>query len=60
MGLYAGFDLHSTNNHLGIIDHKDKRIFKKKLPNEPEVILETLKPYRKDIVGAVIESTFKT
>jgi transposase len=58
MGLYAGFDLHSTNNYLGIIDQKDKRIFKKKLPNEPEVILETLKPFRKDIVGAVIESTF--
>jgi hypothetical protein len=26
MKLYAGIDLHSNNNYLGIIDKKDKRV----------------------------------
>lgn len=58
MKLYAGIDLHSNNNYLGIIDAKDRRVFKKKLPNDPKRILEALKPYRKEIVGVVVESTF--
>jgi len=58
MGLYGGIDLHSSNNHLAISDEKDRRIFKKKLFNEPRIILETLKPYQKDLVGIVVESTF--
>lgn len=41
MQLYSGFDLHSNNCHLGIIDKSGKRIFKKKLSNEPERILQT-------------------
>ena len=58
MRLYGGMDLHSTNNHLGIIDVKDKRIFKKKLPNDPQVILKTLSPYKKKLEGIAVESTF--
>jgi len=58
MKLYAGIDLHSNNNYLGIIDSKDRRLFGKKLPNEPKRILEALKPYRKEIIGIVIESTY--
>ena len=58
MGLYGGIDLHSSNNYLGIIDEKDKRIFKKKLYNRSELILKTLEPYRKDLVGIVVESTY--
>ena len=58
MKLYGGIDLHSTNNHLGIIDVKDKRIFKKKLPNEPKIILKALSPYKKKLMGIAVESTF--
>jgi transposase len=58
MKLYTGFDLHSTNNYLGIVDKNGKRVFKKKLPNDPEQILATLKPYRHDIAGIVVESTY--
>jgi transposase len=58
MRLYGAFDLHSNNNYLGIINSKDKRIFKKKLPNDPKTILKTLKPYKKDLVGIVVESTY--
>ncbi len=44
-GLYAGSDLHGNNNLVGIVDEQGKRIFKKRLPNEPQLILEVLKPY---------------
>jgi len=47
MKLYGGNDLHSTNNYLAISDEKDKRIFKKKLPNDTEIILKTLEPYKR-------------
>jgi transposase len=56
--LYAGVDLHSNNNYLGIIDQKDKRVCKKKLPNELSKVLEGLEPYRKEMEGVVVESTF--
>jgi transposase len=58
MKLYTSFDLHSNNSYLGIKDGDGKRIFKKKLPNDPDVILTTLKPYKNDIVGIVVESTY--
>jgi hypothetical protein len=35
MGLYTGFDLHSSNTYVGIIDEDGKRIWKKKLRNNP-------------------------
>jgi transposase len=58
MTLYTGFDLHSNNNYLGIIDNDGKRIFKRKLRNQPAQILNTLDPYQHDIAGIVIESTY--
>ena len=58
MRLYAAFDLHSSNSYLGISDEKGKRIFKKKLPNDPVTIKETLKPFKADIEGIVVESTY--
>ncbi len=58
MKLYTGIDLHSSNNYVGIVDETGKRTFKKKLPNDPGVILSTLAPYKNDIVGVVVESTY--
>lgn len=58
MKLYTGFDLHSTNNYLAIIDKNGKRVFKKKMPNDPEQILAALKPFKDNIVGIVVESTY--
>jgi transposase len=43
---------------LGIIDENGKRIFKKKLRNDPAMIRETLKPFKADIEGIVVESTY--
>lgn len=58
MRLYAGIDLHSNNNHLAIIDEQDQRIYQKRMPNMPDVILAELVPFRDNLVGAVVESTF--
>ncbi len=56
--LYTGIDLHSNNSHIGIIDQEDKRIFHKRLPNQKDVILAELEPFRKEMVSITIESTF--
>jgi transposase len=58
MKLYTGIDLHSSNSYVGIIDETGKRVFKKKLPNDPEIMLDTLAPYKHDITGIVVESTY--
>jgi transposase len=58
MVLYAGIDLHSTTSQLGIIDKADRRIFKKKLRNDPQLILELLSPFQGQMKGIVVESTF--
>ena len=58
MQLYTGFDLHSSNSYVGIIDENGKRVFKKKLPNDPEQIVSTLEPYKDTIIGIVVESTY--
>lgn len=58
MRLYAGFDLHSNNSYLGIIDEEGSRVFKKKLTNESGRIIEALEPHKDDIEGVVVESTY--
>jgi transposase len=58
MKLYGGIDLHSNNNYLGIINKKDEKVYKKKLPNELPEVLKALKPHRKELEGLVVESTF--
>src|SRR5512143_879483 len=58
MKLYACFDRHSSNNYLGIVDEDGKRVFKRKLYNDREVILNTLAPYKDNMSGIVVESTY--
>jgi transposase len=58
MQLYSGIDVHSTNSYVGIIDETGKRVFKKKLPNDPAVSLNALAQYKNDIVDIVVESTY--
>jgi transposase len=52
------FDLHPSNTYLSIVDEDSKRVFKKKLSNDREVILSTLAPYKDNIAGIVVESTY--
>jgi transposase len=58
MELYAGIDLHSSNLYLGVIDEQDQRLYQKRLPNDLDTILSALAPFKKDLVGVVVESTF--
>jgi transposase len=56
--LYAGSDLHGNNNLIGIIDGQGKRVFKKRLPNDPQLVRDVFKPYKEEVVGIVVESTY--
>jgi transposase len=56
--LYVGMDLHSSNNFTGIMTKEFKRIFGKRLPNDLPVIVGALEPYRHEIQGIVVESTY--
>jgi len=58
MELYCGLDLHSRNTYIGILDTDFKRVFKKRISNNLDLILETLEPFRDQLKGLVVESTF--
>jgi len=58
MELYAGLDLHSRNTYIGILDKEFNRIFKKRVSNNLEMILDTLNPFQNRLKGLVVESTF--
>ena len=56
--LYVGSDLHSNNNLLGGIDEEGRRVFKKKVLNDPQVVRDVLEPFKEEIVGIAVESTY--
>ena len=58
MQLYAGIDLHSSSNYMAVIDVDGKRVFKKKMSNEPRSILSGLEDFKEAMVGVVVESTY--
>ena len=55
MELYAGLDLHSRNTYIGIMDDTMKRVFKKRVPNDLDLILKTLIPFQDRLKGFVVE-----
>jgi transposase len=56
--LYAGIDLHSNNLVLAVIDGEDAVMYRKRLPNELSDVLEALAPFRAQLKGVVVESTY--
>ena len=58
MQLYAGFDLHSRNTYIGIMDKEFKRIFGKRVSNDLPLILKTLDPFQDQLQGLAVESTY--
>jgi transposase len=58
MKLYAGIDLHSNNNYIGVIDEEDYRLYQKRSPNQLEYVLSALEPFKNDLEGVVVESTY--
>jgi len=55
---YSGIDLHSTNSVIVVSDETDRILCKRRVPNELGVVLTTLEPYRKELAGVVVESTY--
>lgn len=58
MKLYGGIDLHSNNNVTVLIDDQDHVVYRCKLPNRLDMILQQLTPYQSQIQGLVVESTY--
>jgi transposase len=58
MQLYAGLDLHSRNTYIGILDQELNRVFRKRVANQLELIVQTLDPFRSQLKGLVVESTY--
>jgi transposase len=58
MKAYAGIDLHSSNNYIGIINEQDQRLFGKRFPNDLRNILMALEPFKGELDGVVVESTY--
>jgi len=58
MSLYSAIDLHSNNNVLVVINQEDKILFEKRLPNNIEAVAGALSPFRAELKGVAVESTF--
>jgi transposase len=58
MKAYAGIDLHSTNNYVGVLDQEGKKLFGKRLPNHPSKVLLVLNQFKDVLDSVVIESTY--
>ena len=58
MQTYAGIDLHSSNNYIGIIDANDKRLYGKRHGNNLKQVIQALGPFKKNLQGIAVESTF--
>ncbi len=58
MSLYCGIDLHANNSVIAVLDERDKVLLERRLPNELSQILEVLVPYRSELAGCVVESTY--
>ena len=58
MKLYGGIDLHSNNSVTALIDEQGQVVYEKRLPNDLSIVLQEYEPYRKEIAGLVVESTY--
>ena len=58
MALYCGIDLHSNNHVVVVIDEADRRVYERRLGNDLALTLGALEPYRKELAGVAVESTF--
>jgi transposase len=58
MQFYSAIDLHSNNNYLAIIDQDGRTVLSRRLANDLEVVLAALEPYRAELDGVAVESTY--
>jgi len=55
---YSGIDLHSNNSVVTVTDEEDRVVAEKRLPNDLTKIVGLLTPWREEMAGVVVESTF--
>jgi hypothetical protein len=58
MKLYGGITLHSNNSVVALLDDEGRIVYRKRLPNDEQVVLQVLESYRGDLQGLVVESTY--
>ena len=55
---YSGIDLHSNNSVVTVTDEADRVLAEKRLPNDLSRIVGFLQPWREEMAGVVVESTY--
>src|SRR3989304_5874290 len=55
---YSAIDLHANNSVVCVTDEDDRVVAEKRLPNELAKVLGFLMPWREELAGVVVESTF--
>jgi len=55
---YCGIDLHSNNSVVIVSDDEDRIVLQRRLTNDLGQIRGVLEPYREELVGVVVESTY--
>lgn len=55
---YSGIDLHSNNSVVVVTDEADRVVAEKRLPNDLSRIVAFLWPWRNEMAGVVVESTY--
>lgn len=55
---YSGIDLHSNNSVITVTDEEDRVVAEKRLPNDLARIIGFLHPWRDELAGVVVESTY--
>lgn len=55
---YSGIDLHSNNSVVTVMDDNDRVVAEKRLPNDLAKIIGFLSPWRDELAGVVVESTY--
>jgi transposase len=55
---YSGIDLHTNNSVVTVTDEEDRVVVEKRLPNDLGKIVGLLMPWREELAGVVVESTF--
>ncbi len=58
MDKYSGIDLHSNNCVVVVTDDEDRVLCEKRVPNNLQQIAALLAPYREELKGVVVESTY--
>ena len=58
MKLYGGIDLHSNNCVVVLVDEEGRKVLHKRIDNDLSKMIALLEPYRSDITGLVVESTY--